>query len=261
MKKIILILVAVIAAVSMCSAKSYTTESRSYAVKSDYTEIEASQMVDIILVDGSKNEIRVEADSRLLPYVSIVVKGATLQIKHKGKEYEKLVHDGAFRFARTKVYVSARGVSKFIGSGIVRFDADDVVLKGDKLTVEMSGITKFEADRIECGTLGIELSGMSKFESGVKAGVCDIDASGQCKLEIDGTADELKIDASGMSKLSLGGLTAGNADIDVSGMSKADLTVKGPIGGEVSGMSKITCNTSADISKLSCDKSSSVKRR
>lgn len=261
MKKIIAVFVAIIATVTMCLAKTAPTESQNFTLKSDYTEISASQMVEVILDEGSKNRIRVEAGCRLMPYVSIVVKGSTLEIRHKGEGYEKLIRRGSSDFQRTKVYVSARGVKKFTGSGMARFVAEDITLKGNSLSFELSGMSKAEADRIECKSIDMNLSGMSKIEAELSVGVCEIDASGQCKVELEGAAGQMKIDASGMSKLSIADLVAGSADVDVSGMSKVDLTVNESVTGEVSGMSKLTCNSSADTSQLEVDKSSSVRTR
>ncbi len=261
MKKIIAVFVAVVAAVTMCFAKTVPTEKQSYTVKSDYTEISASQMIEVILDEGPKNRIRVEADCRLMPYVSIVVKGSMLQIKHKGEGYEKLVRWGGSNLQRTKVYVSARGVKKLTGSGMARFVAEDMTLKSNSLSFELSGMSKVEADRIECKNIDMNLSGMSKIEAELNVGVCEIDASGQCKVELEGAAGQMKIDASGMSRLSIADLVAGSAAVDVSGMSKVDLTVEESIAGDVSGMSKLTCNSSADTSQLEVDKSSSVRIR
>lgn len=261
MKKIIAVFAAVIAAVTICSAQTVRTERQSYTVKSDYTEIFASHVIEVILDEGPKNRIMVEADSRLMPYVSIVVKGSTLRIKLEGEEYEKLIRRGGSLLESTKVYVSARGVKKLTGSGMARFVVDDMTLKGDRLSLELSGMSKVVADRIECKSLEMSLSGMSQVEAEIKAGVCDIDGSGQCRFELEGTAGRMKIDASGMSRLSIADLVAGSAAVDVSGMSKADLTVRGSITGDVSGMSKVICNSSADISGLRVDKRSSVRTR
>ena len=67
---------AALSAATTVMAGNVVTET--YPIKSDYTAISVTNMIEVVLVDAPKNSIRVEADERLMPYLQIVVKNGVL---------------------------------------------------------------------------------------------------------------------------------------------------------------------------------------
>lgn len=57
---------------------SATIVTETYPIKSNYTAISVTNMIEVVLLDAPKNSIRVETDERLMPYLQIVVKNGVL---------------------------------------------------------------------------------------------------------------------------------------------------------------------------------------
>jgi hypothetical protein len=65
------------------------------------------------------------------------------------------------------------------------------------------------------------------------------EVSGGSALELSGSATVVRLDVSGGSRITLLGLTAENADLDLSGGSSGEVTVTGSLKVEASGGSRL----------------------
>ncbi|HEV2916846.1 MAG TPA: DUF2807 domain-containing protein [Candidatus Babeliales bacterium] len=84
----------------------------------------------------------------------------------------------------------------------------------------------------------------------VSANAVKVDCSGQSVVHIDGKATKQNVDISGQSNYDAQNLKTQTANVNVSGMSKAQLWVTKLIKGDVSGMSNIYGRGNANRSKL-----------
>ena len=225
-----------LAAATMSTAGNVVTES--YPIKSDYTTISVSNMIEVELIDAPKNTIRIETDERLMPYLQIVVKDGILVLTFDNQREVERLRKRNRDMEDTHVYVSMRGVDTFVASGMAEFEAD-MILRGNVLTISASGMAKFNIERVECKKFKVLISGMGEVDTEVNATECIFDISGMSDVDIEGRTDHLSLDLSGMSEVSFEELMARTAKVSISGMSSATIAASESVTGSVSGMSKL----------------------
>lgn len=260
MKSIVLSICALFAVTFASVAAPANIEVKTYPVKSNYAALEVSGMVEVILTDGPKNSIKVEAPSFIMPDVSIIVKGETLKISCR-RDGERGTRRN-FQNAKVRVYVSGEGLRSFELSGMSQLEAEDVVLKAPTLNFTLTGMSSVDADKISCDNLKLDISGMSKFV-GAQLGCREssLVASGMSKVNLAGKVERaMTVNVNGMSKVDVSGLDVATATVDVSGMSKLNMSVDEQVTGDVSGMSKVTCRGNCRAHNCRVDKMSSFNR-
>lgn len=257
MKSIVLSICALFAVTFASVAAPANIEVKTYPVKSHYTALEVSGMVEVILTDGPKKSIKVEAPSFIMPDVAIIVKGETLKISCR-RDGERGSRRN-LQNAKVRVYVSGEGLRSFELSGMSQLEAEDVVLKAPTLNFTLTGMSSVDADKISCDNLKLDISGMSKFV-GAQLGCREssLVASGMSKVNLAGKVERaMTVNVSGMSKVDVSGLDVETATVDVSGMSKLNMSVDEQVTGDVSGMSKVTCRGNCRAHNCRVDKMSS----
>lgn len=260
MKSIVLSICALFAVTFASVAAPANIEVKTYPVKSNYTALEVSGMVEVILTDGPKKSIKVEAPSFIMPDVAIIVKGETLKISCR-RDGERGSRRN-LQNAKVRVYVSGEGLRSFELSGMSQLEAEDVVLKAPTLNFTLTGMSSVDADKISCDNLKLDISGMSKFV-GAQLGCREssLVASGMSKVNLAGKVERaMTVNVSGMSKVDVSGLDVETATVDVSGMSKLNMSVDEQVTGDVSGMSKVTCRGNCRSHNCRVDKMSSFNR-
>lgn len=235
---------AAISAATTVMAGNVVTET--YPIKSDYTAISITNMIEVVLLDAPKNSIRVETDERLMPYLQIVVKNGVLVLNFDDQREVERLRKRNLNLADTRVYVSARGVDTFTASGMSEFEAD-MPIAASTITISASGMSSIDFERVECKTFSLSISGKTEVDAQVQADKCDLSVSGMSEVDLEGRTDHLTLDLSGMSEVSLEELHARTAKVSVSGMSSAEVYATESITGGASGMSSLTTYGPAEV--------------
>ncbi len=156
------------------------------------------------------------------------------------------------------------GVTLHVDQNVI----DDVVaeIRGDALVLSVDGVSTLGSMTIEADVTGpaverleasgaarievtgplaskqvqLVVEGASRLDGPVAVKDLALDVSGASRVTLSGTADQLHGTVSGASRLSGEELTATDADLDVSGASRADVTVTGDLTYDVSGASRLT---------------------
>lgn len=247
MKKLFatILTVAALSAATTVMAGNVVTET--YPIKSNYTAISITNVIEVVLLDAPKNSIRVEADERLMPYLQIVVKNGVLVLNFDDQrgEVERL-RKRNLNLADTRVYVSARGVDTFTASGMSEFEAD-MPIAASTITISASGMSSIDFERVECKTFSLSISGKTEVDVQLQADKCDLSVSGMSEVDLEGRTDRLSLRLSGMSEVSLDELHARTAKVSVSGMSSAEVYATETITGGASGMSSLTTYGPAEV--------------
>jgi|GEM_PF-2303233 len=246
MKKLFATMMIVVASLSATMAMAGNVVTETYPIKSNYTAISATNMIEVVLLDTPKNSIRVETDERLMPYLQIVVKNGVLLLSFDDQREVERLRKRNLNLADTRVYVSARGVDTFIASGMSEFEAE-MTLNANTITINASGMSSFDFERVECKTFKLSISGKTEVDAQLQADKCDISVSGMSEVDLEGRTDRLLLKLSGMSEVSFGELYARTAEVNVSGMSEAEVNASESITGGVSGMSDLTTYGSANV--------------
>ena len=246
MKKLLatILTFAALSAATTVMAGNVVTET--YSIKSDYTAISITNMIEVVLLDAPKNSIRVETDERLMPYLQIVVKNGVLVLNFDDQPEVERLRKRNLNLADTRVYVSVRGVDTFTASGMSEFEAD-MPIAASTITISASGMSSIDFERVECKTFSLSISGKTEVDAQLQADKCDLSVSGMSEVDLEGRTDRLSLRLSGMSEVSLEELHARTAKVSVSGMSSAEVYATESITGGVSGMSDLTTFGSANV--------------
>jgi hypothetical protein len=103
-----------------------------------------------------------------------------------------------------------------------------------------SGAARIEVgDLIATDLLRTTASGASTVAATLEVQELDTKASGASTLELTGTADAAVLDADGASTIDAAGLTAGDAEVVLSGASDAEVAVTGVLDARLSGSSTL----------------------
>ena len=235
-----------VATMATAAEGSATIVTETYPIKSNYTAISVTNMIEVVLLDAPKNSIRVETDERLMPYLQIVVKNGVLVLNFDDQREVERLRKRNLNLADTRVYVSARGVDTFTASGMSEFEAD-MPIAASTITISASGMSSIDFERVECKTFSLSISGKTEVDAQVQADKCDLSVSGMSEVDLEGRTDRLSLRLSGMSEVSLDELHARTAEVYVSGMSEAEVNASESITGGVSGMSDLTTFGSANV--------------
>jgi hypothetical protein len=246
MKKIFTAMLTVAAMVTATAAMAGNVVTETYPIKSNYTAISVTNMIEVVLLDAPKNSIRVETDERLMPYLQIVVKNGVLVLNFDDQREVERLRKRNLNLADTRVYVSARGVDTFTASGMSEFEAD-MPIAASTITISASGMSSIDFERVECKTFSLSISGKTEVDAQLQADKCDLSVSGMSEVDLEGRTDRLSLRLSGMSEVSLDELHARTAEVYVSGMSEAEVNASESITGGVSGMSDLTTFGSANV--------------
>ena len=246
MKKIFTAMMTVAAMVTATAAMAGNVVTETYPIKSNYTAISVTNMIEVVLLDAPKNSIRVETDERLMPYLQIVVKNGVLVLNFDDQREVERLRKRNLNLADTRVYVSARGVDTFTASGMSEFEAD-MPIAASTITISASGMSSIDFEKVECKTFSLSISGKTEVDAQLQADKCDLSVSGMSEVDIEGRTDRLSLRLSGMSEVSLDELHARTAEVYVSGMSEAEVNASESITGGVSGMSDLTTFGSANV--------------
>ena len=197
---------------------------------SSFDGIDVSGAFDIILKQGTIEEVIVEADANLLPLIRTEVDGSTLTIETK-----KPIH----HVTVMKVYITVKDLKRVDVSGAV-----DIHTEG----------------RITVPELSIDASGASdsKMELGVQK--LKLDCSGASKMRFSGFATDVSMDLSGASDIFGYDLLAETYYIEISGAGNAQLNVSKKIRAEISGAGSVKYKGSPSEVDQSVSGAGSIKK-
>lgn len=214
---------------------------------SDFSRIETSRAVNLVVENRSGKEAVIEADDNIMPYVIVEVDGSclTVTIDNEIKSLNNVT---------VKVTVPSDGnISAISASSASRVTVLPEI-KCPKLTLDASSAAKISIAKSDVGTCTIGASSASNIEGAIKADNCVIDLSSASDVELALLAVRCDITASSASAATLSG-EAGDIDISASSAAKVDaseLNARNAAADASSGGSiKVTCMKSIDASASS----------
>ena len=177
---------------------------------SEFTRVEASHGFEVEIIRSLAYSLSITTDNNLLKYVEVSKDGETLKIGLKP------------RVTVGPVTLKAK---------INMPDLYGINLSGGSRT----SITGFSSSH----DFSVGLSGGSRVTGDAKAGNVDFNLSGGSQVVLEGTADDLVIDGSGGSQLDLEAFSVDNAEVHLSGGSRATVNVDGTLDVDLSGGSRV----------------------
>lgn len=201
---------------------------------SGFNKLDVSDAMDVEVTFSTQEEVIIEANSNLHQYILTDVVNGTLKIRMKNNVRIK-------SGSEIKVYVSALAMESLLIE-----DASRVEFMNEAVA------TNFDMD----------VSGASTFQGGLTTDNLHLHAKGASRIEMWGSAADAEIEASGASNIGdYAFLISNYLNIDLSGASKAELTVDGTMDIKASGASRFNYKGSGVINDLDISGSSSVNKQ
>jgi hypothetical protein len=176
---------------------------------SSFDEIKVGGAFNVLLIQGGKEALKVEADENLLPIIETRVSGGTLIITTKED----------IRNAKSlNLYITFRDLSKLNISGACE--------------VKSEGTLEFE-------TLKFKASGASEIKMALTADRLLGDYSGASEITFSGRARDVELDLSGASELKAYDLQTENMRLDISGAGDAKVHATKTLKVEASGAASV----------------------
>lgn len=184
-----------------------TTESHDF---SDFSRIEAHSGFEVEVTISDTFSIEITADDNVHEYIVVEKSGDTLDIRLRG----------------TRFYHSVTLMAEITMPDLYRIE-----LSGGS-HAEITGFSSLQDFRAA-------LSGGSHLNGDITAADVEFELSGGSQVELEGSGDNLAIDASGGSQLDLEEFPINDADINMSGGSRATINIAGTLDADLSGGSRI----------------------
>ncbi|MDB5118138.1 MAG: hypothetical protein JWQ79_3630 [Mucilaginibacter sp.] len=182
---------------------------------SGFTAISASGSLDVYIVQGATESVRVEAPADVMRYIITEVKNGTLNIHDKSHTSWHNLFSSNKKIA---VYVSVKAIN-----GI------DIIGSGDV----------FFKEGISANLLRLHVTGSGDVVGKLNVKTLESNITGSGDIKLSGHADNLKVGVSGSGDFSARGLTTINTTARVSGSGDVDVNVSGSLDANVSGSGDI----------------------
>ena len=190
---------------------------------SNFHAIDVSYPGEIIITQGSKESLEIEAEDNVLPGLKTQVRNGTLEIFYKP---EKDKHVNPTKPVKITIVVKKLDDVQFSSAGTMTIDG----VKTDSLDFSLSGAGKVEVNDIETKDLSIDLSGAGS-------------------MDASGATDRLDINISGAGSFNGGDLHSQTASVNISGLGSATVWADDDLDANVSGMGSVNYYGSPDVSK------------
>lgn len=199
---------------------------------SGFTKVEAHNGFQMELTKSSTFSIEITADDNVHEYIEVTKTGETLEI---GLEWGR-----SYRSVTLRAKITMPDLYRINLSG------------GSK-----ASITGFSSSH----DFSVNLSGGSGVTGNITAGDANFDLSGGSQVNLEGTADDLVVSGSGGSQLDLEAFSADNADVHLSGGSRATVNVDGTLDVDLSGGSQVSYVGEPTLGDIDLSGGSRVNRK
>jgi hypothetical protein len=225
------------------------TEVMDYA---DFTKLSVGSAFQVEVTRADSYLVSVTVDDNLVEYLSIRKSGSTLYIGLKTlRGYLRATQRATITMPELRG-LEISGASKGDVSGFH---------SSDSLDIEVSGASSLDIDDVAAGDTDFEVSGASKVTGSIEIDDGDFSVSGASSVSLDGSADDVRMVVSGASTMRLDDFEVSNADIELSGASKATVNVSGQMDVEVSGASNLYYLGSPTLGRLNVSGASNIRQR
>ena len=199
-----------------------------------FSEIEASGAVNVYLVQGNSESIKVETTNFDMDKVVVEKSGKTLKVYTKKNR-------GSGRNRKVDVYITCIKLNRLEASGASDIYAEKSTIKSQNLEIYAHGASDID--------IVIDVTDL------------EVEASGASDIRISGTADNQKIKASGASDFKAYSLAGKDVEVKASGASSVNVQVSDRLDAKASGASSIHYKGDPKNVYVSSNGASSISKR
>ena len=195
---------------------------------SDFTKLEVGYAFNAEISRSDSYLVKISLDDNLFEYLDIEQSDDTLRISMKpGNIYSK---------TQQHAVITLPDLERLELSGASKAYVSDFTSSHD-LVMVISGASSMDISNMISGNTYLEISGASKIDGTFTMKDVAFDISGASSVTLEGSADNMSLDASGASSVDLSALNSDNAQINLSGASRATVNASGQLSGDLSGAS------------------------
>jgi len=206
---------------------------REYPVEG-FASVDLSTAVDFEITQASSYSVKASGSNRLVKRLKVDVSDDTLKVR---------LGTGTIPFLRfgsrgsVKVAITMPELRELEVSGACRGSAKGFRSSED-FELELSGASEAEID-IEAGRASLSVSGAGELTGELKAQSTELELSGASSCVLSGSGGDIELDFSGASHADLHRFQAKNAEVDLSGASRAKISMDGTLDADLSGASTL----------------------
>ena len=199
---------------------------------SDFTIVEVGSAFEVEITQSDSYSVSITADDNLFDYIEVFRTGDTLTIRLKsGYSYQWPL--------TLRAEITMPELYELELSGATRGTVEGFS-SSHKFVLGLSGASSLTMVDISAGDIEIDLSGASSVTGGITAsGDAHFTLSGGSTVGLEGVANDLLIGASGASNLEISDFPVHNANVNLSGASRATVNLDGRLDADLSGGSHL----------------------
>lgn len=207
---------------------------------------------NIEITRADSYSISITLDDNLFEYLQINQNSSTLSIK--------LAQNHSYIHTIQRATITLPALHKLELSGASQGKATGFS-SSDELDINLSGASDLNVSSIKAGVLSFEISGASHVAGNITFEDGRFNISGASTAELDGSAKNIILDVSGASDARLSEFTVIDANIIISGASRATINATGKLDADVSGASRLTYLGSPTLGKVNSSGGSTISQK
>lgn len=181
---------------------------------SDFTEINLSIPAELYLTQGSKNEVFLEGDEKVLEKVVTEVKNGELNIEFENRYNYK-------GFSTLKVYVTVKQIEKLVLTGSGKIISQSPI-NSDKIGLLISGSGDIQIDELTPKRVGVMISG-----------------SGDIRIKGNSNVEFLEATVTGSGDFVSDGLKFSNGNLTITGSGTINAYIQDELDAVITGSGRI----------------------
>jgi hypothetical protein len=215
---------------------------------SDFTRVEVGSAFEVEIAQSDQFSVSITADDNLFDYIQVSKRGTTLKIDVKPAV---MFHSATHRAEITMPELLGLELSGATQGSVTGFETIE--------DIEVSGASSLELEEILAGDMTFDISGASRVNGEVDADDIEFDVSGASTVRLRGTAGDIELDLSGASNAELEDFPVSDADVNLSGASRATVSANGRLDIDLSGASRLTYTGNPTIGDVDISGASTMR--
>jgi hypothetical protein len=218
---------------------------------SNFTKLRVSHAFEAEVTRDDSFSVSITLDDNLFDYLDVTRIGSTLYIRLKqGRTYLRSTQRASITMPEL-LSLDLSGASRGSVSGFSSSDA---------LTLDLSGASTLDIQDVKAGRTRLDASGASRVSGSIAMADGNFDLSGASTVELTGTGGDVIIDASGASTVGLANFTVDDANVELSGASRATLKASGTLDANLSGASTLRYRGNPRMGRLDMSGGSTISQ-
>ena len=200
-----------------------------------FSEVRVSSAIEFEITQSEQYSVKATGHEKLLEHLKVEVSGQTLTL---GFEHNPMAWIGGLRpRGEVKAIVTMPELKRLVVSGASKGTARGFKSSHD-FDLELSGASQAEID-MQTGKTTVTASGAGRVTGELKAEETRLTLSGASRCQLLGAGGDTHLDSSGASQADLSQFQIKNADVHISGASRAKVNMDGTLNVHLSGASSL----------------------